>query len=526
MNDVSAIEMASADPLALAWKELSDLGNAERLIARAGGKLLHVDGRGWSAFDGRRWSNEQGAQLAHRQAHEVARAMRDEFKALAEAIETNRLGDVPRGIAEERLVNLRKFAVQSGNANKTAAMLSQASQLVSAARDDFDRDPLTLNCRSGTLIFVQRGESSQEFPVRWTIQQRPHDPVDMISRVAEVDYDPDARCPTWDEHLATVLPDESVRHFFQTVVGYSLTGLTTEQCIILLQGRGGDGKSTTMNELRTLFGGYASAADVQTFMAGATRSGADASPDLARLAGDMRLCSTGEPRRGGALDEAKIKAITGGSPIAARELHGDLFEYVPRFKLFLECNAKPRISGDDDGIWRRIVVIMFPHQFKGAAVDKRIGERFKSEASGILNWAIEGALRWLEAGQLDPPKAVIDAVEDYRRSANPFGEWLHERVDTRDPSATTGSSTLYSDYKEWCERNDVTDRDVMSTTAFGRALGDRQILKKKDAKGLIMRKGAKLRPVDGSAPLAEAGRVVAPPAGGEDDAMPPGFEDA
>lgn len=488
MGDVIRFEIPTPDAETLAWKELSDLGNAERLIDRYRGQLCHVDGRGWVAWAGTHWSAEEGAIIATRAAHEVARAMREEYKALKSQIDEGRLRPgIGEDFAKERLKDLRRWSVTSGNANKTAAMLAQAQSLVPARREQFDAEPMAINVKNGTL-WPRKGADG-----RWTVELRPHDPEDMISKVAEVDYDPAAACPEWEKHLSVVLPSQPVRDFFQTCMGYALTGLRVEQCILLLQGRGGDGKSTTMDVLRKLWGGYAASADVQTFMAGAARSGADASPDLARLAGDVRLCSTGEPRRGGALDEAKIKAITGGSPIAARELHGNLFEYVPIFFLVLECNAKPRISGDDDGIWRRIMVILFPHQFKGTEVDKRVKDRLIAEGPGILNWALAGMLRWLEQGQLKPPEEVIEAVEDYRRGANPFGQWLAERVDTSDPSARVLSSELYADYKKWCEEQDVTDRDVWSSTKFGVALGDRQILKGKDAKGRIERKGARLR---------------------------------
>lgn len=485
------IDATPPDPADLAWKELSDLGNAERLVARAGGKLLHVEGRGWTAFDGSRWSTERGEVLARLQAHAVARAMPDEADALAGLVQ-NAPEKLPDGMTKsealDRVEKLRGWKVKSGDAGKTTAMLSQAANLVPADREDFDREPLALNCRNGTLRAVRSG-------AKWGLELRPHEPKDKISKVADVEYDPSAKCPLWEERLETVLPDPDVRRFFRQCIGYALTGVTREQCIFLLQGRGGDGKSTTMDELRSLLGGYGTSADVQSFMAGALRSGADASPDLARLAGDVRLVSTGEPRRGGALDEAKIKAITGGSPINARELHGDPFEYVPRFKLFLECNAKPRISGDDDGIWRRIVVIMFPHQFgKNDKPDKAIKDKLAAERSGIFNWALAGMLEWLEVGELVAPQSVVDAVEDYRRAANPFGEWLAERVDTSDPCVLTLARDLFDDYKQWCEAQGVADREVMTSTAFGRALGDRQILKgPRDGTGKVRRRGARLR---------------------------------
>lgn len=512
------IDMAPLDPLALAFKELSDLGNAERLIARAKGKLRHVDGRGWAAFDGVRWSTEQGEVLATVAAHGVARGLKDELGAFRQAALDRQLPTAWDGkLIDAKLEALHRWGVTSGNANKSAAMLAQAASLVPSMREDFDRDPLALNCRNGTL------RARRDSAGKWQVKISPHDPTDMISRVAEVEFDPAATCPRWSERLKVVLPVPGVRRYFRQAVGYALTGLNREQCIFLLQGKGGDGKSTTMDVIRQLLGGYGSSADVQTFMAGAARSGADASPDLARLSGDMRLCSTGEPRRGGQLDEAKIKSITGGSPIAARELHGDLFEYVPKFKLFLECNAKPRISGDDDGIWRRIGIITFPVQFDGKdgrKPDKAIKDELLEEAPGILNWALKGMLEWLEAGELVQPPEVREAVEDYRRGANPFGEWFNERVDTRDAQAIVSAKELFDDYKAWCDQQGVGDREIMTSTMFGRTLGDRQLIKRKDRLGNIVRHGAKLRPRDGSAPLAEQPRQAsaqAPPAGADGD---------
>ena len=309
--------------------------------------------------------------------------------------------------------------------------------------------------------------------------------------------------------------DRNLRDFFQRCCGYGITGSIDEQMIFLLQGKGGDGKSTTMNELRAMLGDYGSNADVQTFVVGAQRSGGEASPDLARLAGDCRMVSTGEPRVGAALDEGRIKAITGGAAITARELHGAPFEYIPRFKVFFECNRKPRISGDDDGIWRRVTVIQFPHQFKGAAADKQMHRKFAMERPGILNWVIEGTLAWLEAGVLTPPAAVQEAIDDYRRAANPFGEWFGERVDTRDAEERTPAKDLYDSYKAWCEENAVGDREIMTSTAFGRAMSDKQIPKMKGSDGRVLRRGARLRRDDelfGGAG-GSAGAGSAPPAG-------------
>ncbi len=509
------------DPAKMAWYELSDLGNAQRLRDLAMGKLLWVEDH-WVAYDGKRWSGEDGKRLAQRLAHDVARHIPLEAEALADALDAMdpALREKNKDRFEERIGALIKHGIQSGNTAKTQGMLAQAQSELYALREDFDRDPLTINVQNGTIRLVQRDG-------KWVAVFRAvHDPADMISRIANVHFDADAQCPEWTAHMATVLPNANVRAFFQQCVGYGWTGEIREQCIFLLQGKGGDGKSTTMNVIRELGGGFGATADVQTFMAGAQRSGGEASPDLARLAGDTRIVSTGEPRPGGMLDEGRIKSVTGGSPITARELHGAPFEYTPKFKVFFECNRKPRISGDDDGIWRRIVVILFPHQFKGTSADKQVQSRLLKEGPGILNWVIAGALAWLEAETLTAPVEVQEAIDDYRRAANPFGEWFMERVDTRDPMARTSAKDLYASYKAWCEENAVGDREIMTSTAFGRALSDKQIPKMKGANGTIQRKGARLRDdseLPGMGGGGDAGGSGGPPAGGTDDDPPPGW---
>lgn len=474
------------NPAAMAWYELNDLGNAKRIVDLAQGKLLWVEDH-WVAFDGKRWSAEDGQRLAQRLAHDMARHIPIEAAALDDQIEQLKGKDDSKAkMFENRQAELYKHGVTSGNANKTTAALSQLKSELPAVREDFDRDPLALNLANGTLRIVQDKDG------RWRPELLPHDPEDRLSKLVDVEWDAEAQAPVWSQHLETVLPDPEVRDFFQSCMGYAATGETREQVILMLQGRGGDGKSTTMDAIRETLGLYGRTAAVESFLHGAVRSGAEASPDMARLAGDTRLVCTSEPRIGAALDEGRIKQITGGQPVSARELHGAPFEYVPKFLLVLECNRKPRISGDDDGIWRRVLVVEFPHQFKGDNIDKGAKARLLAEKPGVLRWLVEGAIRWLEQG-LVPPDRVKDTIEDYRRASNPFGEWFAERIDTRDGEHRERAADLYASYKQFCEDNAVADREVMSSTAFGRAMGDKQLRKMKGSDGKVIRVGCRLR---------------------------------
>jgi len=270
---------------------------------------------------------------------------------------------------------------------------------------------------------------------------------------------------------------------------------------MVLQGKGRDGKSTYVGALREALGDYADVAGVQTFLDAGPRSGADASPDLARLAGDCRMISVAEPPRGAKLNEAMIKSFTGGAPITARRLRQDIFTFSPRPKVIMECNSRPVIRGDDEGIWRRIRLIMWEHQVAKEAADPTLPAKLRAEYPGILNWIIQGIGDWLSGGLQDPPR-VLEAMEDYRKGSSPFGEWFLDCVELVD-GVKTPAAYFYTSYKDWCEAQGI--ERPMSQTAFGNALADRQIIRAgKDASGRVMRMGARIRPRSAALPTLDS----------------------
>lgn len=528
---------AAPTPEELMWFELNDLGNARRLIRLAGGvftgddvdlsgaRLLFLRDHGWIGFDGVRWNLAHGTALARKLAHKVAEGLFPQARAMAEWRGKKRDAGESRATsatdapapegeteAERREAALdaakeggrapaaRKgkdrpdpavqdfydFARACGNAGKTAGMLTQAESYLLVELDAFDRDPLTFNVRNGTLRYVRQADG-------WRLTFRAaHDPADRITRVMEVEYDPEATAPKWEASLAKWQPTEPMREFLQRIHGYSATGDTSEQAFFIYQGLGGDGKSTFIGALRRTLGDYAATSDVKTFLDTGPRSGSDASSDVARLAGETRMVCTAEPPRGAKLNEAMIKSFTGGAPLPARRLRQEQFEFMPKGKVVLECNTRPVIKGDDEGIWRRVFIVLWEVRVQPKDRVKDFDKILhRDEGPGILNWLMAGVGDWLAKG-LDPPKRVSQALDDYRKGSSPFGEWLAERV-VVDPNAVILASELYRDYKEWLEAQD-SDAKPMSQRAFGTALGERQILRAgKDAKGNIKRRGARLK---------------------------------
>ncbi|MFN4176438.1 phage/plasmid primase, P4 family [Phenylobacterium sp.] len=482
--DGSFAYSSTPSPEELARFDLNDFGNALRLIRLVGGDvdeetnevsldaatLLYLRENGWIGWNGRHWDLKMGQRLAERTAHKVAQGLVAQRAHL-------------QAKYDKKLVDT--FIRSAGNAGAISAMLKVAESYLQVDLEAFDADPLMVTVRNCTLRFHREAGDGLR------VERRRHDPRDRITRMAQVDYDPAASAPLWDAKLAFWQPDPAMAGYLQRSAGYALTGHTHEQAFFIFQGKGRDGKSTFMNVLRELMGDYGDVADVRTFLDTGTRGGADASPDLARLAGDCRLVSVAEPPRGAKLNEAMIKSFTGGAPIVARRLRQDLFSFTPKPKVFMEANSRPVIRGDDEGIWRRIRLVLWEHQLKKEEADPTLPAKLRAEYPGILNWIIQGVGDWLSEG-LAEPERVSAAMDDYRKGSSPFGEWFVERVELVE-GVKTPAAWFYSDYKDWAEAQGI--EKPMSQRAFGDALADRQIIRcGKDSKGAVLRLGARLRP--------------------------------
>lgn len=520
------VPMPVADPLSMAWLDCNDLGNAERLTRLARGLLLWVEEVGWVAYDGKRWSAEQGELRANQLAHDVARHVDREAAALdkiaedAKALEQAFGWEVPVGIAQERVTKLRKHAVASGDANRTAAMLKQARTLIGARLDEFDRDPLSFNLQNGTLRFFQKKGGG------WDARVDAHDPHDRLMQISNFTYNRDADCPEWVKRMKLIQPRKDQRSLLQQLYGYALTGLTSEQKWFIYQGRGGDGKSLTNHVISEEMGDYFRHADVSTFLkTGQQKGGSEHTADLERLQGDIRLVVCDEPDRNATWNGGRLKQVT-GSKITARGVGAKkTIEYYPRWKLIVEVNPLPAVPSDDDGFWRRCRPIPWKFQFNTDGVAEEafdvVVARLRAEASGILNWMIAGALKWLETRRLPDSEDSLELRGNYRLSASPFSEWLGERCDTTDREAKTPSGELFKDFKDWCECAGI--EKVPTQTSFGRSLRDRQHLEWKDPKGNRFRRGIKLKPDWderglGSAASGAGGRTA--PLEDDDDDLP------
>jgi putative DNA primase/helicase len=298
--------------------------------------------------------------------------------------------------------------------------------------------------------------------------------------------DPDAKCPHWLNFLNQIFDgNQEMVAFVKRAVGYSLSGHVSEQCLFVLIGTGANGKSTFINALRRVFGDYAGMTPMQTLTVMTFSNGQ--TNDLAAMEG-KRFISASDGEAGQRLAEAKIKNMTGGDKIACRALYKDLREFDPQFKLWAATNDLPEVTGSDDAIWRRIRVINFPVTVPEDQRDPSLTQKLADEASGILNWALEGYCEWMSGG-LRPPQEIIEATSRYRQENDHVGQFIDARC-VKQASEKCSTKTLFDEYVNWSEENGHTPMPINS---FGKDLTRKGYGIKKGSQG-NSRAGINLKP--------------------------------
>lgn len=443
----------------------TDLGNVERFVARYVDKLIWCKAVGWLFWDGKRWSRRGAEAYVLRAEHATVRAIQDE----AAAIESAAAGDLTkreRAELEDVADRLRAWG-RSSEALRKMTLASRARAHMEVLPEQLDADLWSINVQNGTLRVRRPQDAKDGEPL---IVLTPHNPNDLISKICTVKYDPAAECPLFDSFLARVQPRPEVRRFLLQWHGYSLAGDTEEQKLAVYWGSAGqNGKGTLMETAAFVAGDYADSVGIETFLKPTfQRSGGQATPDLAKLPG-VRYLRTGEPDKGAHLNESLIKRVTGGDPIDARNLNKDPFTFFSEFKLSIACNHRPRITGHDGGIWRRVIPVPFLETIPPNERDKELKAKLRLEGSGVLNKLLEGLCDYLRNG-LVIPEEIAAATTEYRRASDSIGRFL-EQCTVVNSESRVQSSTLYDTYMAWARCNDGTTSYTQK--GFSRELLDR-----------------------------------------------------
>jgi putative DNA primase/helicase len=331
----------------------------------------------------------------------------------------------------------KKIATRMASERSAKAILGLAKADRKFARhpDQFDTDPWLLNTPAYTINLK-------------TNERYPHRREDLITK-STLCAD-QGSCPRFMEFLDQITRQNvDLQSYLQLMAGYFLTGDTSCHAMFFLYGPGGNGKSLLIGLFQRIMADYGLSAPISMLTAQKHESH---STEIARLKG-ARLVVASEPGEEQFFAAAKIKLLTGGDKLAARQLYKEAFEFYPEFKLMVVGNHAPNLLEVDDGMKRRFKII--PLTFKPEQPDPGLMDTLSEEVEGILAWMLEGTRRYIEGeGLVVLPEVAAKATDEYFETEDTVGTWIHYCCDV-DATAQTAVRILYDSYKDFCDGDRV-----------------------------------------------------------------------
>ncbi len=443
-------------------------GDARLFVALNRGRLIYDHAAGcWYEWAGHHWRlDEKEKALAG--VAEVAEAYLTEFKsqawarAGAEKAGNTKWADAAK--AMENALAKRVRELQTVARKQNVLHLARAGENgLGITGTEWDASPWALGCKNG-VINLRTGDI-------W-----PGRPEEFIKMVAPVEYHGlDTPAPSWERFIDGIFDaDESLVAFVRRLLGYALTGQTTEHIAPIFYGEGRNGKSTLVEAARYVMGDYAGTIESEMLlMQRFSRQSGGPSPDIMSLRG-KRFCYCSETESGRQFNISRLKWLSGGDTLVGREPYGKrLVTFSPTHKIFLSTNNRPRANADDYAFWKRALLIPFnlsfvdePREAHERQADAELLPKLKAEAPGILAWMVRGCLEWQKWG-LNPPETVKAATQAYRDAEDTIKNFLNECC-TEGATNIVRAGALFDAYRKWCEQN---SEQPVTATKFGKYMG-------------------------------------------------------
>jgi putative DNA primase/helicase len=296
----------------------------------------------------------------------------------------------------------------------------------------------------------------------------PPTPLWFSSEHCAFNYRPNDECPTWLRCLNDWFPDDpDSQNLLQEWFGYCLTSDTAHHKFLFLIGPPRTGKSTILNVLQTLLGGTEQVASTTLQSLGGEFG-------LQPLIG-KNLVQMGEFRISNTKDHSeglqRMISIIGEDPMYVRRKRiDDLASYKFTTRFMVAGNMVPRLSDSSGALLERMLLLDLEYARPIIdCPDTGLYPKLISEASGILNWAIEGLIRLRTNGRFSQPQTSTDRRNEFELELNPLSEFVRECLTVSPNVGDIPAADLYYVYTKWHEKYRA-GRSPFTSLIFGRYL--------------------------------------------------------
>lgn len=471
-------------------EDYSDLGEAKVMARECIDSLRYTSATDYIAFHGDRWHEDKQKSLGivedfmDLQLADVEEAVRIAEEALAtigidKEIVKSRSKEIAKMVPSEKLGLLyaligadayKKFVMKYRNYKNIVNVQNAAKPMLALDVSELDYDPELLNTPEGTYDLTKGLDG-----------RHPHDPDDLITKITAC-APGDQGMELWEDSLRLFFGgDQELIDYVQEIVGMAAIGKVYAEHMIIAYGGGANGKSTFWNTIARVLGNYSGKISAEALTMNCKRN---IKPEMAELKG-KRLIIASELEEGTRLNTGMVKQLCSVDPIEAEKKYKDPFHFDPSHTLVLYTNHLPKVSANDDGTWRRLIVIPFNAKITGKSDIKNYSDYlFEHAGPAIMKWIIQGAEIAIQKGfKFKEPQVVADAINRYRSN----NDWLSIFVEDCcevDSSYTQKSGEFYQEYRNYCNR---TGEYTRSTADFYTALELAGYERKKTKAGIMLR---------------------------------------
>jgi putative DNA primase/helicase len=214
----------------------------------------------------------------------------------------------------------------------------------------FEGDPApVINCKNGELWIAEDG----------SVKLRPHDAKSYLRYCLDVEYDPNAKCPLYDQTVLEIFarspdPKEMGRHWNE-FTGYVISQRRNIPLITICLGSGNNGKTKLLETSSRLLG-----PDLVHHVSIESLEGNRFA--IGNLLGKALLVDD-DVRSGIKLPDGLLKKTSEAKRLTGERKFGPPFNFTNRALPVLLCNGFPSLADLSYGMLRRLMVVPFNRRF-------------------------------------------------------------------------------------------------------------------------------------------------------------------
>lgn len=313
------------------------------------------------------------------------------------------------------------------------------------------RDEIRINAENLTVAISSDGVRTSD-----------HKKDDYFFYSLPFPYLPEAEYPLWQKFLDEVLPDKEVQDVFQEFYGVCLAPKLKPEKALVCVGTGSNGKSVASSVLSYVLGSE----NITHFGI----NGLCEDKSTTRIMLQNKLLNSASEFSGKIWDNGFFKQLVSGEPIEARRLYQDPIIITDYAKLSFNTNRMPESRDTSGGFMRRLLIVEFGVKISPDKADPELTQKLKTEASGILNWCIEGLKRFIRNGQKFSKSEAIDRIlSEFADDLDTVSAFVKENGYRESAKTKVALSKIYGEYRTFC---DGKGEKAITKSDFRRRLGD------------------------------------------------------